>query len=161
MIYCSQGQDTSPLLNEELAPDTNGIFDIQFTLSNSSETTAEGLDVWVYLCEVCSFAHEPAGMDRPAGTSTRSRHFTFSSLNPGVSMNVQKIEVKLAPQTPATQSFAFGVRYSCRTCGGKVSPLQKATITIQPDPRVRKREQLTFRTPPRRRASSQRPRRDL
>ena len=73
----------------------------------------------------CSFAKEPAGFEKVAGSDDRVRHRIVSLLNPGVSFEKTTIVVKSAP---TDGYFQIAFRYSCKTCGGKIAPNQNVTI---------------------------------
>jgi hypothetical protein len=114
-----------PSLSTTANPDSDGNFPVDFTFVDSSETAAEGIDVWVEICRTCTFVKEPSGFEHPAGSDEHTRHRMFGSLNPGVSFEKIAILVK----SEATGGFfQLGFRYSCKTCGGKVYPNQVATI---------------------------------
>ena len=127
-----------PVMQSYLAPNADGNYSVDFTVANRSETTAKGLDIWVSICNGCSFASEPAGFEHPAGSDESTRHRKLGDLNPGVSFEKMSILVK----APPSSGFVVGFRYSCETCGGKGLENQIATLTHsyfgppQPDKRA-------------------------
>jgi hypothetical protein len=115
-----------PALTDVIAPDGSGDFQVAFTVGNFSGTTAELIDIWVQVCDTCSFGAEPAGFEKPSGLDDRVRHRMIGSLNPGVSF--EKMELLIKYPEPRGQYFQVAFRSSCKTCGGKVSTNQVATI---------------------------------
>ena len=93
--------------------------------------TAESIDIWIVLCDKCSFAKEPVGFEKPAGADDRMRHRVIGPLNPGVSFEKITLSVKSAS---TDGFFQMGFHYSCKTCGGKILPDQIATIYEAPAP---------------------------
>jgi hypothetical protein len=118
-----------PLLARASEPDTDGNYAVDFGFVDSSESTADSIDIWVQVCDGCSFAKEPPGFEKPAGMNEHVRHRMIGSLNPGVSFEKETISVK-APSDAA--SFAVEFRYSCKRCGGKIGANQVATIVKIP-----------------------------
>ena len=115
----------NPVLTETVQPDTNGDFPVDFGIMNGSPSTAEAIDFWIAICDQCSFAKEPVGFEKASGADDHIRHKTIESLNPGVSFEKTTILVK----SLATGGFfQIAFRYSCKTCGGKMSQTQVATI---------------------------------
>jgi hypothetical protein len=114
-----------PVVSKFIQPDNDGNYSIDFSFTNVSESTADAIDVWIQVCDGCSFAKEPAGFEKVAGSDDRVRHRIINSLNPGVSFEKTTIVVK---SVPTEGSFRIGFRYSCKTCGGKMEPTQLATI---------------------------------
>ena len=114
----------SPALQAFLQPDEAGNFIVDFTVGNSGPNTAKNVDIWVQVCDVCSFAKEPNGFEHPAGTDGHIRHRRIGDLNPGVNFEKMTILVK----TPRIPSFQVAFRSTCETCGGKMSKNQLAVI---------------------------------
>lgn len=102
----------------------DGVYQVPITVKNISDTEAKDVDLWVTLCDACSFAQEPVGFDRPQGMNELTRHKSISSLNPGVTFEKTVIPVELPLNF---QRFVIGVSYSCATCG-KASPTENLTI---------------------------------
>jgi hypothetical protein len=114
-----------PVLSKTVQPDTEGNFPVDVSFFNGSESSADSVDIWIQLCEKCSFAKEPTGFEKVPGADDRVRHRMIGSLNPGVSFEKMSILVK----SLATDGFfQIGFHYACKTCGGKVIPNQIATI---------------------------------
>jgi len=114
-----------PVLSKTVQPDDDGSFPVEFTFTNASESTADSIDIWVEVCGLCTFAKEPVGFEHPAGASDQTRHRVIGTLNPGVSFEKETILVKSSVPNP----FQIAFRYSCKTCGGKVSQNQFVIIT--------------------------------
>jgi len=118
-----------PLTTESLAPDKDGVFTVDFTVTNISETTAaRGADLWVFVCTQCKIVEEPQGFDRPNGLPESERHKVFQNLNPGVSL--EKMTVKLKLVEPY-QAFLISFKYSCETCG-KMTAAQDLKVLTTP-----------------------------
>jgi hypothetical protein len=115
-----------PTLSQTISPDADGNYPVDFSFGDLSETTAEGVDFWIEVCTVCSFAKEPDGFEKPVGSSELVRDRTIATVNPGTNVPKMRILVK-APPSP---SFVVGFHYSCKTCG-KMIPHQLATIYEQ------------------------------
>jgi len=121
-----------PALYKTVAPDQDGNYAVNWTFANSSESTADSIDVWIRVCDKCSFVKEPPGFEKTAGSDERVRHRMFGSINPGVSFEKMNLLVK----SEATDGyFQVAFRYSCKTCGGKIGPDQVATIVEAIPPR--------------------------
>ena len=58
-----------PTLSQTISPDADGNYPVDFSFGDLSETTAEGVDFWIEVCTVCSFAKEPDGFEKPVGSS--------------------------------------------------------------------------------------------
>lgn len=120
-------------VSQTMQPNGDGVVTVNFTVTNISDTAANSVDIWVFICDLCSFASEPSGFDRPAGTPNVERHKLFSSLNPGVSLEKMTIEVKLPPFPLGVQSMNIevGLKYSCATCGKMSGEIQRLKITAR------------------------------
>lgn len=125
--FSFSAQSQSPLLVQAVQPDKDGVFSVDVFATNISETVAAKVgDIWVIICDVCSFADEPQGFDRPAGTVETARHMMFGQLNPGVTLAKFTIRVKAPSGAP---SFVIGCKYSCETCGKMEANPQILQIT--------------------------------
>jgi hypothetical protein len=114
-----------PVRTRFLQPDADGNFPVEFSFVDVSTTSAKAIDIWVQLCDACSFAKEPAGFEHPAGGLDQVRHRHIGDLNSGIAFEKITLSVK-APRSPG---FQVGFRYTCENCGGKVSENQVVTIT--------------------------------
>lgn len=116
LVFTLWSEETFPLLLSSLAPNEDGIYTIDFAVSNtSSSTAARQVDTWIDICEACTFAKEPSGFDRPDGMRNGTRHMTIQILNPSTSIGTKTIAVKLSKPL---DSFDMGFRYTCELCGG-------------------------------------------
>jgi len=103
---------------------SDGVLTVDFTVTNISDTPAMTVELWVQLCNDCSFAKEPQGFEKPSGMGDRTRHKQFQQLNPGVSLEKMTIDLKTSrPYRTVLVDF----RYSCATCG-KLGAPQGLTI---------------------------------
>ena len=120
-----------PVMAKYITPDADGIYTAEFTTTNISDTTASMVDIWVQVCEQCSYAVEPAGFDKPQGIPEQNRHRTFQILNPGVSFEKMTIKFKIVGGPFAFTEVQF--HYSCSTCG-KLAPAQTIKYYLLPYP---------------------------
>ena len=111
-----------------IVADQSGVFTLNFTFMNNSETATGTGDVWLYLCDACQLSEEPRGFDRPTGLNERERHLTFQQLNPGVTMQKQTIKIKINGGPFAWAELSF--QYSCAACG-KVSSIQTVRYLVK------------------------------
>ena len=118
----------SPLLSSSINRDRDGNVPVDITLSNTSDTTAENIDTWIYVCDSCSFASEPIGFDSPKGLNIHARHKQIAVINPGTSLEKTTILVTVPQRIPA---FDVAFRYSCKVCG-KLSKPQTIKIFVLP-----------------------------
>jgi hypothetical protein len=112
-LFTPEWRADHAIVQNFITANDEGSYPIEFTVTNRSETTARGLEIWVQLCGECSFASEPASFDHPAGSDERTRHRKLGDLNPGVS--VEKTLILVRPPRGATFQVAF--RYTCESCG--------------------------------------------
>ena len=122
----STNSNVFPLLIDSVPEETDGTYKVYFGGKNVSDTTAEDLEFWTELCQDCSYAKEPEGFDRPSGTDESTRHRIFGILNPGVNTNKMELDIKLGKPH---ESFDFGVKYSCKSCGN-IGEIQTFTLTV-------------------------------
>jgi hypothetical protein len=113
-----------PVLQEIVQPDSDGNFPVEFTFLNTTDTYADTIDVWIQICDGCTFAKEPDGFEKLAGQLDQVRHLVVPGLNGGVNLQKQTISVKL----PRLAPFQISFHYSCKTCGKPIPP-QTALIT--------------------------------
>jgi hypothetical protein len=121
-----------PRLTSIESLDTNGNVAVDVYFTNVSSTAAEGVDVWIAVCDQCSFVAEPTGYDRPQGLDGRVRHKLIPLLNPGTSFEKTRIDVK--PPTPIPPWIAIAFKYSCKACGKMPDP-QQLKVFLQPLPK--------------------------
>jgi hypothetical protein len=127
-LWSEDPKAASPLLASSLRPNKDGLFTVDFSIGNNSHSAARSIDIWIDVCDDCSFAKEPDGFDRPTGMRDQTRHRVASLLNPGASLPKLTVEVKLSK--PFT-SFEIGMRYSCEICE-KMADTQVARIAVLP-----------------------------
>jgi len=118
----------SPTLTESVPVDKDGAISVDFMAMNVSEVGASSLDLWVRICDGCSFVKEPTGFENAGDKDSTVRHRAFGDLNPGVSANKMTVQFKLPVGAPRTCKIGF--QYSCKNCG-KLGAMQVATITPQ------------------------------
>jgi hypothetical protein len=119
----------TPRVLQTISPDSEGIYTVNFTATNISDTAATTADLWVHICQECTYAEEPKGFDRPQGLEEHSRHRMFQILNPGVTMEEMTIKLKITGGPFAYTDVFF--TYSCASCG-KISPPQSIRNYLLP-----------------------------
>jgi hypothetical protein len=125
-LYKEDQQDSEfPMIYMEENPDKDGYFPVNFFIKNISDTAADSVDIWIYVCGQCSYAAEPMGFDKPAGINEHARHILVPTINPGASWGKITVSVKAEDQI---SRFEFSTRYSCKTCG-KMQPAQTVSIS--------------------------------
>lgn len=119
--------DSFPLREESVVPNADGTIPVEWTFRNISESSAaSNADIWITVCDSCSFAVEPPGYDCPAGTNVRTRHRIIQLLNPRIIMAKDTIVVKVDQPAPM---FAIGFRYSCQLCSKGSTEIQQLLVT--------------------------------
>jgi hypothetical protein len=117
-----------PILEETSPADSTGTISVDFMATNVSDTTATLFELWVEICEECTYTKEPDKFENVAGTIPTVRHRIFGNLNPGVS--TEKMTVQIKPPASALNSpFNVGFMYSCQSCGKRG---QEQVATIRP-----------------------------
>jgi hypothetical protein len=109
-----------PKTSQYITPDADGVYTVDFIVTNISDTAANMGDIWVHICTQCTYVVEPKGFDRPQGLDEHSRHRMFQVLNPGVSLEEMTVKFKIrgGPFTYTDVSFTW----SCSSCGKMPSP---------------------------------------
>jgi hypothetical protein len=120
---------TGLIASEEVDPDASGSYPVNFMVTNISDTAAQAVDIWIILCDQCTYASEPEGFDKPTGMAPQIRHKLFGDLNPGVSMATMTVHVKT---NQPFQNMVMGLKYSCKNCGA-LKPIQTVTV-LTPNP---------------------------
>jgi hypothetical protein len=120
--------DAFPTFETFIRADDNQVFNIDFMVKNVSGVTARNGDLWVYICDTCTFAKEPDGFDKPKGLIETGRHKAFDHLNPGTGLEKMTVNIKLGK---AFGKFVVGFNYSCDGCG-ELGPVQLATMMVLP-----------------------------
>jgi hypothetical protein len=104
-----------PLKQVNVDQQLDGSVQVQFAVRNVSHVQAEAIDIWVFICQACSFAKEPEGFDNPKPNQTTVRHRVIPELNPGVAVGDNILNIKVnQPGLPFT-TIAFGS--TCKNCG--------------------------------------------
>jgi hypothetical protein len=85
---------------------------IEFTSRNVSSVLASRAELWVEICNVCSFVTEPEHFDNPSKDEL-IRHRMFGDINPGVSMEKMGVSIGIPAQY---QSCDISFKYSCANC---------------------------------------------
>jgi hypothetical protein len=122
-----QGKAQEPVESETVQQNPDGTVTAQFLVRNISNTGAQESDLWVMLCDSCTFAKEPDGFEKPAGTPEKERHIHMSPLNPGVAFKVLSVTFKSEPTFP---KYAMGFLLSCGNCG-KMDPMKNLYFDVE------------------------------
>ena len=93
-------------------PDADGIYTVTFAVTNISDAPANAGEIWVYICDQCTWAAEPNGFDKPPGLVEQARHKAFQLLNPGVSLADLTIKFEIAGGPFAYTDLAFNYSWS-------------------------------------------------
>jgi hypothetical protein len=106
----------------------DGTFQVRFLIKNISHVQAETVEYWVFICDLCSYAKEPAGFDNPSGNPKTVRHRMIAGLNPGVTFSENVLDLKLDRATLPPRNLynlELSFRSTCKNCGalGKPSTL--------------------------------------
>jgi hypothetical protein len=102
-----------PIKRLTLSAGADGSIPVEFTFRNMSGAAATNAEIWIQVCDACSFAKEPEKFDHPEGSDARVRHRLIQLLNPGVTMEKMTVSVKL--EHPFA-GFTLHFRYSCQGC---------------------------------------------
>lgn len=109
-----RGEDF-PLEEDAISPDANGNYQVRFAIRNESSVVAQGIEIWVRVCDLCTFGTEPKEFESFKGMDVRERHRSIPALNPGVTLiEGNEFSVKIPPQLTR---FSMMFRSTCNTCG--------------------------------------------
>jgi hypothetical protein len=103
---------------------------LEFLIVNKSTVTAKRTEVWVVICDGCTFTTVPDGFDQIAGNNEQTRHRLYGDFNPGVGLPKITAVVKLGQSTYSW--FGVGLKYSCDNCGG-IHNSGNLMVTITPN----------------------------
>lgn len=113
------------VLSKLVRPNSDGSYLVEFATMNVSDVAADSLEMWLKICDGCSFVGEPNGFTRPAGMEDRARYRSWGNLNAGAFTEKMSAFVKGPSEGGA---FQVGVRYACKNCARSFD-FQRATIT--------------------------------
>ena len=116
-----------PLLVTSKTPDSDGTFTIDFLARNTSNVIAENVELWVVLCDACSFVKEPQGFDRADGSPANVRHRQWGPLNAGV--NIGKMTIQMKPNGKFSY-MGLTFAYACKLCSAPETNKQDVKIVI-------------------------------
>lgn len=116
-----------PVLERDIPKDKDGNVSVEVTFTNTSDVSADTVDVWLVICTLCSFVTEPLGFDKPKGISEQMRHKSIPVLNPGTTF--EKTTLVIKPPNVPFDGLEVGFRYSCKTCGKPLEP-QKIRLNV-------------------------------
>jgi hypothetical protein len=112
--FVSLDATTEPIetLAVQQAPD--GTISFPFIVRNISNVQAEGVDIWVNICKVCTYAEEPADFEHVKGAREWERHRVIPAINAGVGFGIMTIKLKAPLGFPSIGTSFVG---SCKNCG--------------------------------------------
>jgi hypothetical protein len=120
-----------PLKSLNIQPGSDGNLEISFAVMNDSSVEADNVEIWVLICDVCSFSKEPVGFDRPPGLNEHIRHRIITSIGAGVTIRENNtIDVKVNQLGATRTSVIF--KSTCKTCG-RVKQSDEFWIDIEPN----------------------------
>jgi hypothetical protein len=116
-----------PLLVLAQSPNSDNVFSIDFLARNTSNAPAENAELWIEVCQECSFNKEPTNFERAPGAPETERHRQWALLNAGVATGTMTIEVKLKGNF---QRFPITFAYACKGCDAPSKNRTDATILV-------------------------------
>lgn len=126
-----------PITSEVIEQEPDGSFEFSFAVKNDSPVEAEKIDVWITLCDLCEYASEPHGLNKPGGALETMRHGASQSLNPGVASEPTAIKFKLKNDVDLSKfsNPKVGVTFSgsCKGCGPQ-APSTLLDLYLRPKP---------------------------
>ena len=102
-----------PLTHQNLQANADGTVRVQFVVKNTSFVQAEQVEIWVTLCQLCSFAKEPDGFDKPPGIDPLERHRVIPAINPGVAVAGNVIDLKIDQSTMGIANIGLSFTWAC------------------------------------------------
>jgi hypothetical protein len=124
-----QSQTAEPVESETIQPNADGSVTAQFLIRNISSTGADESDLWVLICDLCTYTKEPEGFERAPGNAEQERHIHIpGTLNPGAAFKVLSVTFR---SNLAASPYGMGFTHSCKNCG-KMSPEIKTLVNAQP-----------------------------
>lgn len=118
-----------PIDSMSISPETDGTYQFDVSVRNTSDVGAEESDVWIVLCDACSFAKEPEGFEKVVDIE---RHKRIGLLNPGVAQKVT-VNLRITTKSSPLDFFEIGIRTSCKNCG-KLGPIKP--LKLKPEPLI-------------------------
>lgn len=115
-----------PVRSHTVSANSDGVFPVELAFRNIADNVAAtNADIWISVCDACSFASEPPGFDRPGGTSETVRHRMIQLLNPQTTMEKATIMVRAKRLAP---EFVVGFKYACQTCSKESTKDQRLKV---------------------------------
>jgi hypothetical protein len=84
--------------------DSDGDFPVEFSVRDVADVAADESDVWIRICDRCSFAKMPEGFDEVPGEGEHERHLHLALLNPGAAVKM-RANIKVSDGIPALAGF--------------------------------------------------------
>jgi hypothetical protein len=106
-----------PLTMQSLRPGPNNAFAVEVTAQNISNVSANDGEIWIMICQVCSFVDEPVGFTRLQGMSEKMRYKRFTFIRPGIFLERMTINVTMPSAAFKIGSFEMSLKYACAECG--------------------------------------------
>jgi hypothetical protein len=93
----------------------DGAVTVSLAVGNISDYAAVNPEIWVRLCDSCTYAKEPEGLEKLKGQmEEHDRYKRMPTMNPEVFTPAMSVSIAVPIGAPDLQ---IGVRYACETCG--------------------------------------------
>lgn len=93
-------------------PRINGAIHLRFTIINDTDTAALNGDISFLICNVCSLAKEPEGLQKLSGMTDKERNITFQRILPKSRIRTLEADINV----PGPGIYKFGIEYRCVNC---------------------------------------------
>ena len=88
------------------------IVHVKFTVVNPTDVAALDGFLSLQLCDVCTFAQEPKGLNKLAGDKVTIRNMDFTRILPRTALPDLEADIRV----PGVGTYPIAVLYRCRTC---------------------------------------------
>jgi hypothetical protein len=122
-----------PLEAAYVPSEPDGSYKFAFVVRNVSKVPAEGIDVWINICQTCVFAKDPEGFEKPRGIDDRTRHAAIGDLNRGVAW--QQTTVYFKGPVPWTAQADVSFSWTCKNCP-PAQTTKEFLLTLGPPPKL-------------------------
>lgn len=122
--------DQFPALIRTFHPDKEtNIVDLDLTFRNVSKVTAKDVEIWLQVCDDCSYSKEMPGFEKLSGSADQIRHRRIGDIHGGVFF--EKISASVIVK-PTFSSFVVSFAYGCDNCESNLlaEDSQKQALTV-------------------------------
>lgn len=109
----AMGEPIHPATETLLPAEPNGSVHVEFTVLNITPVEAENVSLNVQICDQCTYASEPEGMNKIPGMSDTLRELTLSRLPAMGAFKTISLDIMVPP---GIRKFMVGFTYRCTTC---------------------------------------------